>query len=216
MISLITKYILFIQLIFNSFTTFSISVKTFQVQRINESAYLVTSLPEFETENHKRFSNKKTKNKIVPLNDKKHTDDYDFKMSSVTVGEKRDKLRHKPVSAEFIKKVRERYFRTYYATIKKSSSLLPEKLNPFLLDITNSSTIKTAKFQHNLLTARKIALLLFDQLQPDVKRRDIFFDVIKRRKRNKCKKRRSNKPFLSGLSWRPLHTRQSRKLNVLT
>lgn len=206
---------------FNSFTTHSISVKTYQVRRINESTYLVTSLPEFENENHKRFSNDKSSNKVVPLNDyKRYTGYYESTMSgvrsSVTVGEKRDKVKNGTVSAKFIKAVRERYFRTYYTTNKKSTiSLLPEKISPFLAEISNDGAGVTVKLKQNLFKARKIASVVINQFQSRVKRRKVFFDEVKRRKRNKL--HRTGRPghFLSGLTWKHFHSRHSRNLPLI-
>lgn len=185
MISLITRYIFFIQLILNSFTTFSYSLKTYQVQCINESTYLVTSLPEFENVNRKRLSHNAI-TKLFSLNDaKRSTNHHSSTRSSVTVGEERRKIQAKTISPEFIKKVRENYFRTFHTTVGKAThSLLPDKLNRYQIDISTSSTDLTAKINSNLVIARKIASVLINKYKMDMKKRAIFLERVKRRKRN--------------------------------
>lgn len=215
MISLITRYILFIQLIFSSFTTFSISVKTYQVRRINESTYLVTSFPELDSENHKRYSENITPFKVLTLNDdKKTTEDYDTTMSTVstvTVGERKAKFKQKPqITAEFIKKARENYFRTYFAAIKKtnvSHSLVPEKSNIYInmVEVNNNETTgQSAKFKQNLITARKFAMLLINeaQYQADMKVKDKLLEEVKRKRRNMTNKKHRFHSFVKDLSWK--------------
>lgn len=222
MIALITRYILFIQLIFNSFTTFSISVKTYQVRRINESTYLVTSFPEFDNENHKRFLTESSTsiNNVVTLNDdKRYTEDYDTTMSTVTVGEKRDKARQKIITPELIKKARENYFRSYFATMRRTNftSLLPDKVNPYinLAESSNENTVLTVKFKQNLLTARKLASLLINeaQYQTELRNKDTFLDDVKRRKRKLNKKGR-RKSYWAGVGRRHMDMIQSKNLSV--
>lgn len=205
MIALIARYILFIQFIFNSFTTFSISVKTYQVRRINESTYLVTSFPDMEPDSHKRFLNDNSQDKLIPLEDKKYTDDFDTTMSTVTVGEKKDKVKHKNITPEMIKKARENYFRTYFATMKKSNisfSLLPEKANSYmnLVETNNETNVSSIKFKQNLLTARKFATVLINELQyqVDTKTKDKFLDETRRKKRYINRKRR-HKAYMAGV-----------------
>uniref|UniRef100_A0A2A4JNB9 Uncharacterized protein n=1 Tax=Heliothis virescens TaxID=7102 RepID=A0A2A4JNB9_HELVI len=222
MISLITRYILFIQFVFNSFTTFSISVKTYQVRRINESTYLVTSFPELENDNHKRYSDNNIPNKIVTLNDdKKFTEEYETTMSTVTVGDKREKAKSKSLSPELIKKARENYFRTYYATMKKSNynlTMIPDRVNNFinLVEISSeNNNISSMKFKQNLVTARKLATILINvaQTQTDLKTKDKFLEEVKRRRRTTHGKPK-RKRYLRNLSWRHLHRKHPKSLTV--
>lgn len=218
MIALIARYILFIQFIFNSFTTFSISVKTYQVRRINESTYLVTSFPDMDPDNHKRFLNENNQDKMIPLEDKKYTDDFDTTLSTVTVGEKKDKVKHKNITPEMIKKARENYFRNYFATLKKSNisfSLIPEKANSYmnLVESNNETNVSSVKFKQNLITARKFATVLINELQyqVDTKTKDKFLDEASRKKRYINRKRR-HKAYVTGVR-RHMATIRSKNMN---
>lgn len=166
------NYFLIVKCILISFFTFSTSVKTYQVRRVNESTYLVTSFPEFDYDDFKKsFEEKTTTNKVLSLNDDKRSpyslSFFDSTSSTVTVGDKREKAKNN-IPASVINKAREDYFRTYFATMKKSNlSLLPYKTHPYmnlaesLLDPNNSSL----NLNHNLVIARKLATVLIDEGQ---------------------------------------------------
>lgn len=205
MISLITRYILFIQFIFNSFTTISISVKTYQVDRINETTYVVTSLPEIDTDsrdNRKRFLDQKNTtgslDDLIPLMyDKFTTGDFGTTISTVTVGEKKEKVVPK-ITPELIKKARENYFRTYFAMLAKlNATSSPQGDNAFqnltLLETSTDNNRLTAKLNQNLQIARKFASVLINegQIQVEFKAKDkfsLYESEFKRRKRQKGKK----------------------------
>ncbi|CAD0198710.1 unnamed protein product [Chrysodeixis includens] len=207
MIALIARYILFIQFIFSSFTTFSISVKTYQVQRINESTYLVTSFPDMDPDTHKRYLDKDDENKVItPNGEKKYTEDLDTTQSTVTVGEKKIKPKQKNVSPEVIQKARENYFRKYFAKTKKmnnSGSLIPEKASSYmnLVEPNKETNVSSGgKFKQNLLTARKYATVLINEIQyqVDTKTKEKILEESRRKKRYMNRKRR-HKAYAAGV-----------------
>lgn len=156
MIALATKHVLFMQWILTGLVTFSCSVKTYQVNRINESSYLVTSLPDFE---HAKIDKKANVNRIIPINNDKRSftinDYYDSTPSTVNVGEKKENFKTK-IPASFIKKARDQYFRNYYPTMKTSNNLYSPEINSYS-ELTPLKKCEPLQARHNLNIARYLA-----------------------------------------------------------
>lgn len=172
MFSLILKYILFIQCVFVSFIKITDSVKTYQVRRINESSYVVTSFPDLEYDSYNKILKQPSKDGVVSLTDNMTTTTENYNtITTVTVGEKKDlhKFKNK-VSSSMINKARENYFKNFYATLKKpintNISLLPQKMTPYS-NFNLMGTTKSSYFQRNLNVARKLALMLISEAKGD-------------------------------------------------
>ncbi|CAH0721554.1 unnamed protein product, partial [Brenthis ino] len=173
------------QWILTGLVTFSCSVKTYQVNRINESSYLVTSLPDFE--HAKKFDKKANGNRIVPINNDKRSftinDYYDSTPSTVNVGEKKENLKV-TIPASFIKNARDQYFRNYYPTMKTSNSLYSPEVNSYS-ELAPLKKCKPLQSRHNLNIARYLASRLImgeqDELGQDNK-------IIRNKRRTKSQR----------------------------
>lgn len=196
MISLVTRYIFFIQLIFSSFTTFSISVKTYQVRRINDTTFLVTRFPEFDFDNKKRYLEANSTNNYqesyFPLMQQKHTTE-DYEITTVSVGDKRPKPKPK-ITSEVIKKARENYFRRYFSIVAKTNtniSLLPEGFHTYTNMVEGIDEADYSnKLKQNLMTAKKLAGILLSEgkFQAPLKFKEKYlFDEMARTKRKPIK-----------------------------
>lgn len=172
-LTLVKKSILFIQCIILYFG-YAKSVKTYQVHRVNATSYLVTAYPEIDYDYFKPKENMKDidiKSAKTFNYDKKLTLLFETTLSTVLVDEKRN-IRKNKVSDEFIKKVREQYFKEYFATMKtpiSKASLIPDKIKPYVnflkknTDTIYNSTSITAS-ERNLLKVRRLATLLIDEI----------------------------------------------------
>lgn len=189
------NYFLVVKCIFISFFTFSISVKTYQVRRVNESTYLVTSFPEFDYENFDKTTKKETTISDGKISTYYTTASYfDGTTSTVTVGDNKDRTKQR-ISASEINKARENYFRQFYATVKKSNmSLLPLKVQPYLTlaDSTFEPPNSVANLNHNLLIARKLASVLVTEVQND---HGVKFRRVKRNKRRPLRNLINNRQY---------------------
>ncbi|CAF4854899.1 unnamed protein product [Pieris macdunnoughi] len=123
------------------------TVKNYQVRRINDTTYLVTCYPEIDCLDFE--------SQIVPVNDKRYTAFVNTwrEPTTITVGEK---PKHKPPSASFITKVRENYFRHFFAT----------KKTPTPTDVDNM--YDAFSLDRNLQKARRLASLLKAEVPKDV------------------------------------------------
>lgn len=168
MITSIIRYILFVQYILLNFHSFTISVKTYQVQRLNESSYLVTSFPdsEFETFSSKAFVPKGPIDKMVFLNTGKDP------FSTIATGglgslggAKAVKPNARLLPASYINKARENYFKHYFSETKKpviTNAVLPPLPNqdPAFFNYEVKSNL-----EFNLLKARNLVSVLISESQ---------------------------------------------------
>lgn len=190
MITSVIRHILFIHCILLHFHTFSISVKTYQVQRINESSYLVTSFPdsEFETFYSKAYAPKDTEDKMIFLNPVKDSL-ITSSLEDVKVVKPNAKL-----PASYINKARDNYFKHYLTETKKpvvsnagSPPLVTQEPALFNYDIKTNLEL-------NLQKARNLASVLINESQcPDLegKTKDKSIknkDLIKRPRRRNLRK----------------------------
>lgn len=175
MISL--NYFLLVKCFLISFITHTISVKTYQVRRVNESTYLVTSFPELDYENYKNVVTGNVlspKNKETTLSDDKRSpfpstlSFFYSTVSTVSVGDSKNRSKLK-IPASVINKARDNYFRHFYATMKKSNiSLFPQKFNHQYMTLPETDVGEknpVSSVNNNLLTARKLASLLITEVQ---------------------------------------------------
>lgn len=164
MITSIIRYILFVQYILLNFQSFTISVKTYQVQRINQTSYLVTSFPdsEFETFYSKGYEPKAPIDKMVFLNPVKDS------LNIIATGGLGDLKVGKPntkLPASYINKARDNYFKYYFTETKKTMATkpgLPPLLNqdPAYLNYEYKWNL-----EYNLLKARNLASVLISESQ---------------------------------------------------
>lgn len=180
MIILKTKYVLFTQWILTGLT-FTNSVKTYQVDRINETSYIVTSFPDYEQ--YKRmFHMKSNIDNLFTNNDKRSIGIDYYNTPTVTVGDK--KYMKSKIPSAYIKKVREHYFRNYYATMNKPKT--PQDLystKPLVFDVLETDKdSKPMKLQKNLKTARKLASKLVFEVNNAIKE-NVFYSNVNRMKR---------------------------------
>lgn len=141
-------------------------VKNYQVRRIDESSYLVTSLPDYD------YISKLLENKtdpVVPMNDDKRA--FTTNTAAVTVGDAR---KSKKVPFSVINKARDNYFKNFYATMKQpiSNALLRDKVTPKVEFTNNNIDVKgvTNKIDSNIQMARKLASVLITEVQYQVSR----------------------------------------------
>lgn len=177
MITSIIRHILFVQYILLNFHKFSISVKTYQVRRINASSYLVTSFPdsEFETFSSKAYEPKDPVDKTVffnPVNDPLITEG----LEDGYVGKPNVKL-----SASYINKARDNYFKHYYDTKKPviTNAGLPSSPTQ---DLSLFDYESRSNLDFNLLKARNLASVLISESQyPNIEGKSKDKSVIKRK-----------------------------------
>lgn len=164
MITLIIRYILFVQYILLNFHSFTISVKTYQVQRINDSSYLVTSFPdsEFETFYSKAYEPRGPVDKMVFL---KAGKDPLTNFVTGSLGYSKVMKPSTQLSASYINKARDNYFKQYFSERKKPMDTytgLPALANqdPAYLNYEMKSSI-----EFNLIKARNLASVLVNESQ---------------------------------------------------
>lgn len=175
MLALKTGQILFMHWILTSLITLSCSVKTYQVNRINESTYLVNSLPE-DYDKRLKSSND---NIVVMNNDKRSFDPY----TEIVNGGPKNLYKPK-LSASYINKARENYFRKLFGTTTSSSL----KTSPYYYKTPNF----VFQLQQNIYTARKLASSLMLLVKNDMVRQNARLDFTKQKRlrRELNKKRR--------------------------
>lgn len=183
-------YILFIQYIVTRFVPQAISVKTYEVRRLNESSYIVTSFPEYDFDDTKG-TDSTCNGKIVFMNDNKEFMKPDHnpthQTTTVSIDESVIKKTH-VISADAIKKARENYFKTFYATMKTPSKTT---LNaPMFFSSLNYPDINPkgkggTQLNHNLEMARNLALTLIFGLQKHDHDVVKFKDSVVKRKTSK-------------------------------
>lgn len=188
MISLITKHVLFMQWILTDLVTFSSSIKTYQVERINESSYLVTSLPQFD---HRRFKNMRNFKRIIPIDNNKRyvtvNSYYGSTPCTVNVGGRKGTKARIPAS--MINRARDHYFRHYYATLKTTVPELPIR-NSFEDSTPPRSHQIPSKLKHNLNRSRCLALrLIVGVTRNDLERENKVESVKRNKRRVKMRKR---------------------------
>lgn len=194
MIASIIRHILYVQYILLNFHSFTVSVKTYQVHRINESSYLVTSLPdsEFELFNSKVYDPKGSVDKMIFLNPGKDTLNP-FDVGSL--GESKVEKPNTKVSASYINKARENYFKHHFSESKKpvaTNMELPHQSNQDAIYLNYE--IKS-NLESNLLKARNLASVLINEsidqdLEGKTKDKPIIKkkDVMQRTRRRSLKK----------------------------
>ncbi|CAG9792116.1 unnamed protein product [Diatraea saccharalis] len=173
--------VLLVKCIFISFFTISISVKTYQVRRVNESTYLVTSFPEFDYENFRLYQEYTLKPRYPPSTDKgKSSRSVYHNTKTVTiVGGTNENMKPK-VPASVINEARDNYFKTFYATMRKSI-----QTNHHFITMTEATAEKKhnlTNFNQNLLTARKLASFLIGEVQ---NKPDLNINLYKERSKRK-------------------------------
>lgn len=139
------KVYLLLNFVFIYYTAFCKSLNTYKVCRVNESTYLVTTYPDWDYEQLQTVTSNGTE---IPVN----------------VGEKREKPKLK-LSASFINKARENYFKTIYSTFKKSNNT--DSVITANIQKSNPMEEIEADSNKNLLVARKLASILLDEIQND-------------------------------------------------
>lgn len=180
MISLITKHVLFMQWILTDLVTFSCSIKTYQVERINESSYLVTSFPHFH---QKRIKNIRNFKRIIPIdNNKRYVNFYSYYDSTpCTVNVDGRKGAKGKIPASVINKARDHYFRHYYATLKTTVPEFP--MRDSFKDLTPSGNHVSSKLKHNLNRSRFLALRLIVGVKCNDLEQEKSVESVKRNKR---------------------------------
>lgn len=158
-----TEHVLFMQWILSGLVTFSFSMKTYQVNQLNDSSYIVTSLPDTDYP----YITKPKVHRFVPIN----IGNYNSTLNLVVVGER--KYLKPKIPESIIKQGREMYFSKYYATLNKpsiSSPLYSPKLFP-KGELTSFRTPNPLHLQENLQVARKLASRLIVELKNDALRK---------------------------------------------
>ncbi|CAH2062944.1 unnamed protein product, partial [Iphiclides podalirius] len=167
------RYIFFIQYIVTRFVPQATSVKTYEVRRLNGSSYIVTSFPEYDYGNSKGVD-LSSNAKVIFMDDEKKVmkaghSNTGCANTTVTVGGNITKNRYK-MSAKAIKEARERYFKTFFATMKKTTTTANfnhSAPSAYLSWNDPDVNVKGASVQmkENLQNARKFASLLIFELQ---------------------------------------------------
>lgn len=158
-----TEHVLFMQWILSGLVTFSCSMKTYQVNQLNDSSYIVTSLPDTDYP----YITKPKVHRFVPIN----IGNYNSTPNLVAVGER--KYLKPKIPESIIKQGREMYFSKYYATLNKpsiSSPLYSSKLFP-KGELTAFRAPNPLHLQENLQVARKLASRLIVELKNDALRK---------------------------------------------
>lgn len=175
MITSVIRHIFFVQYILLNFHSFTLSVKTYQVQRINQSSYLVTSFPdsEFETFYSKGYQPKVPIDKMVFLNSGKDA------LNTIITGGLGDSKVGKPnakLPASYINKARENYFKHYFSETKKP--MVPKGgLTPLPnQDLVFYNYELKSNLEDNVLKARNLASILISESQykPIIKKKAVM------------------------------------------
>lgn len=193
MITSIIRHILFVQYILLHFHTFSICVKTYQVQRINESSFLVTSFPdsEFETFYSKPHAPKDTEDKMIFLNPIKDPL-FTSSLEDVKVGKANAKL-----PASYINKARDNYFKHYLTEPKKpvvTNAVPLANQDSALFNYDNKLSLEL-----NLQKARNLASVLISESQDPVLEGKTKDKPIKNKDVRKLPRRRNIRKSLKNL-----------------
>lgn len=192
------KYILLVKFILSSFTCLTFCFKTYQVHRINETAYLVIAVPDFNDNNETRHVSESNNNENNLINKPKTS----YKGSNFTNPYSSSIINHQKgkISQEEINKARETYFRIFNATMKPTPSI--GELFPIVPAYTNVSRINNIHNNcgedtsaQNLETARSLVSALLQQIhfkpRERIKRKSIKGrSQIKRFQKNTDKWRR--------------------------
>lgn len=156
-----------------SFALPSYCVRNYQVQRINESTYLVNSLPDYDF-NSKLLENRKT-DTAVPMRGREELLNKDI----TTLVAVDDTKKSKKLPYSVINKARENYFRNFYATSKQPiASNLHEKVNSssdvdFNRSIVKANDINEDIVGSNLDIARNLAAVLINEVKNRIARKPV-------------------------------------------
>lgn len=190
--NLLNRYILFVQYIVIRFVPQAISVKTYEVRRINESAYLVTSFPEYDY-GTSRGIDLNSDAKVVSMDDQKKVLKSGHNIGDNSNGMSMDENPHKhkqKISPFAIKDARKSYFKNFYATMRKVPiTTLASSASPTYSGLLDSD-LKDYKgaivpVDSNLITARKLASILVYELQYSDQEYLKNMERIKRRRNRK-------------------------------
>lgn len=172
--------------IFISLTTFGTSVKTYQVRRLNDSSYLVTSFPDYDYENYyRRFDAKERKENVISLSRKSSNSIDDYETTALNEVKSKNKI-----SSSLINKARDNYFKTFYTTKKKpmnTKMCLQQKgfnfSNTVLANIKENKPV--SRLYLNLEKARNLASILISgtKLDNNLKVKNKYDQIRKRSKR---------------------------------